>query len=175
MSADPDPEPGFVTPGPAQRRRFSWVWYLLPVLGIVILINCLLPPRGRNAASRSQCKNNLKQIGLALHNYLDAYSVLPPAYTVDDAGRPLHSWRTLLLPYIDQQTLYNTIDLSKPWDDPVNATACKTSVPAYRCPSADIPADHTTYLAIVAPGLPPRGQGRGREPGIRPARLPPAG
>ena len=45
------------------------------------------------------CVNNLKQIALALHNYEEVYKVLPPAYTVDAQGRPLHSWRTLILPY----------------------------------------------------------------------------
>jgi hypothetical protein len=136
---------------------------VLTVLAIgVVMIALMLPAvrRGREPSRRSQCKNNLKQIGLALHNYKDEYHAFPPAYTVDADGRPLHSWRTLILPYLDQAALYNSIDLSKPWDDPVNAEACKTVIPVYSCPSGRGPADHTTYLASVGanacfrPGVP---------------------
>ena len=75
--------------------------------------------------------NNLKQIALALLNYEQAHHALPPAYTVDAQGRPLHSWRTLILPYLDQESLYQTIDLSKPWNDPANAKALETSLPFF--------------------------------------------
>jgi type II secretory pathway pseudopilin PulG len=126
---------------------------VLTVLGIgAVLVAMMLPAvrrGGGEAARRSQCKNNLKQIALALHNYAEAYGALPPAYTVDADGKPLHSWRTLILPYLDQQPLYGTIDLSKPLDDPANAGACKTVVPVYSCPSDRGPPDHTTYLACV--------------------------
>src|SRR5579863_10228509 len=127
---------------------------VLLVLGTgVVLIAMLLPPvhRGREAARRSQCKNNLKQIGLALHQYEVEYHALPPAYTVDADGKPLHSWRTLILPYLDQQNLYATIDLAKPWDDAVNAEACNTIVEIFKCPSDAGLRNHTTYLASVAP------------------------
>ena len=73
-----------------------------------------------------QCANNLKQIALALRNYESVYHALPPAYTVDAEGKPLHSWRTLILPYLEQQALYDKIDLSKPWDDPANKEAYET-------------------------------------------------
>src|SRR5262245_5872973 len=89
------------------------------VLGIGAVVVALLLPaqrRGREAARRTQCKNNLKLIALALHQYEADYHALPPAYTVDRYGNPLHSWRTLILPYLDQQALYNSIDLSKAWD-----------------------------------------------------------
>jgi len=74
---------------------------------------------------------------------------LPPAYTTDEMGKRLQSWRTLILLYLEQKPLYDTIDLSKPWDDPANAEAFKVGVPAYICPSAGCPANHTTYPAIV--------------------------
>src|SRR5262245_16452317 len=104
---------------------------VLKVLGILFLIavaiSLCLPPvtRGREAARRTQCKNNLKQILLALTNYELEYQALPPAHTTDANGNPLHSWRTLILPYLDQRQLYESIDLSKPWNDPINADACK--------------------------------------------------
>ncbi|HIE98390.1 MAG TPA: DUF1559 domain-containing protein [Fuerstia sp.] len=74
---------------------------------------------------------------------------MPPAYTVDAKGRPLHSWRTLILPYLDEQALYDSIDLSKPWDDPTNADAHEASLFSFRCPASDIPDNHTTYVGVV--------------------------
>ena len=124
---------------------------------IILLLGALLLPsiRGpgpRNAARRMQCGNHLKQIGLALQIYESDYGCLPPAYTADAAGKPLHSWRTLILPYIEQKVLYDKIDLSKPWDDPANQVLRDAVVHAYVCPSANLPKDKTTYLAVVAPG-----------------------
>lgn len=126
---------------------------LLFVVGIVGVLVAFFLPVTRNArepARRSQCKNNLKQIGLALCNYHDQYHAFPPAYTVDAEGKPLHSWRTLILPYMEQKALYDKIDLTKPWDDPANAEVFKLhSIDSYCCPSETGPATHTTYLAVV--------------------------
>ncbi|MBT4867266.1 MAG: DUF1559 domain-containing protein [Planctomycetaceae bacterium] len=134
-----------------QRSGFSLLEIFVVLAIIAILIVMLLPVTrsAGPAARRSTCKNNLKQIGLAMHNYADVYGDFPPAYTVDEDGNRLHSWRTLILPYLDQQPLYERLDLSKPWDDPANAEAFETSVYSYRCPSADSAETHTTYLAVV--------------------------
>ncbi len=138
-----------------QKRRsgFTWVELLVVLVILAILFFLLLPAGGHSpeASRRSQCKNNLKQIGLALHNYHDKYQAFPPAYTVDASGKPLHSWRTLILPYLDQQALYDKIDFSKPWDDPANAEVFKTCPDFYRCPSTTGPSDQATYLAIAGP------------------------
>lgn len=136
------------------KRGLTLIECLVVLAIIAILIALLLPNvrTSRGSARRVQCKNNLKQIGLALHNYHDVYGALPPAYTVDAEGKPLHSWRTLILPFIEQKRLYDGIDLSKPWDDPVNAKAYATNIPVFQCPSATIPPGHTTYLAVAAEG-----------------------
>jgi type II secretory pathway pseudopilin PulG len=132
-----------------------WLVQLAVVVGVLVILIAMLLPATRSArepARRSQCSNNLKQIGLAMYNYVSANNALPPAYTVDANGKPLHSWRTLILPYMEQGNLYDKIDLSKPWDDPANKEAYETTVEAYQCPSVDIPATSTTYLAVVTRG-----------------------
>jgi type II secretory pathway pseudopilin PulG len=138
----------------ARQRRGITVIEVIVCIGIIGLLVALLLPAMRSArtpARRNMCVNNLKQIALALHNYNDVYKTFPPAYTVDAEGRPLHSWRTLILPYIEETALYKKIDLSKPWDDPANAEAFKTPISAYQCPSSEAQGNQTTYLAIVAP------------------------
>lgn len=144
---------------PARKWNFSIEFVLL--LGVLALLFLMVTPRRffsggtREAARRMGCTNNLHNIALALHRYEAAYGSLPPAYTVDAAGRPLHSWRTLILPFVEQKALYDKIDLGKPWDDPANQEAYKTRVRLYECPSNELREDrttHTTYLAVVAPG-----------------------
>jgi prepilin-type N-terminal cleavage/methylation domain-containing protein len=149
-----DPEFNDAIPKAGSGWRFTLVELLVVLAIIAVLIALLLPATrsARGAARRSQCVNNLKQIALALYNYEQVYKALPPAYTVDASGRPLHSWRTLILPYLEQEALYRTIDLAKPWNDPANAKALKTPLPVFRCPESVAPENTTTYLAIVAPG-----------------------
>lgn len=141
----------------ARRIAFTIV-ELLVVLLIIFVLICLVIPatRGsghaREAARRNQCLNNLKQIAIALQNYADAHGgALPPAYTADANGKPLHSWRTLILPYMEEQALYDSIDLTKPWDDPANAEAFKKYISIYQCPSAPFDDNRTTYLAVITP------------------------
>jgi hypothetical protein len=127
----------------------------LAVLGCgFVLITMILPAVHRNAEGRrrSQCRHNLHLVAFALHNYETEYGALPPAFTVDANGQRLHSWRTLILPYLNQRQLYDRIDLSKPWDDPANAEARGVKVPEYHCPSDSCPPQRTTYLANIALG-----------------------
>jgi hypothetical protein len=137
----------------ASRNGLSVAGCLAMIALLAVVIALFLPAVrfSGEAAHRSQCKNSLKQIGLALHRYEADYGVLPPAFTVDADGQPLHSWRTLILPYLDEESLYQTIDLSKPWDDPVNKKARDTRVTMYLCPSVETTnPSETTYLAIVS-------------------------
>jgi prepilin-type processing-associated H-X9-DG protein len=89
----------------------------------------------REAARRSSCKCNLKQLGLALHNYHEANGCFPPAWIADSQGRPMHSWRVLILPYIDQAALYNRYNFAEPWDGPNNVKLLSEIPPVYKCPS----------------------------------------
>jgi type II secretory pathway pseudopilin PulG len=137
---------------PHRRTQFSLI-ELLVVLGIfALLLAFFLPAAGtRPGREAAQCVNNLKQIMLALHNYEQAYGAFPPAFTVDANGKPLHSWRTLILPFLGRGSLYQTIDLGKPWNDPANSTAFKTTVDVFHCPYAPAPATVTSYLALIGP------------------------
>lgn len=127
---------------------------VLAVIFIVGLLMMLLLPMRRNsrpAYERMLCQNNLKQISIALHSYEDEYGSLPPAYTVDAEGRPLHSWRSLILPFLEEETPYEDIDFSKPWDAPENKQLLDECPEAYRCLSSDISASETTYQVIISP------------------------
>jgi prepilin-type processing-associated H-X9-DG protein len=134
-------------------RRGSTILTAIVVLALVLLLVLLmLPPLeiSRGEARRVQCKNMLKQIAQALHDYHDEHGVFPPAYLVDAEGQRLHSWRTLLLPYLDQKPLYDQIDLTRPWNDPVNVKTHKAVSMTFDCPAAEIPREYTTYLAVLA-------------------------
>lgn len=138
-----------------QNRNGSVLLKVLIAIGILFLLFLFLSPAFRSArepARRSSCKNNLRQIGIALHNYHKIYHSFPPAYTVDEQGTRLHSWRTLILPFLEQQELYDSMDLTKPWDNPANAHALEKRLVCYQCPSADIDQLKTIYLGIAAEG-----------------------
>jgi len=154
------PMPGGVKSGGAGGAT---VVVILAVVGIGVLVcggillALLLPAvqAAREAARRTNCSNNLKQITIAMHNYHDVFNALPPAYTVDAAGKPLHSWRTLLLPYLEASHIYTQIDLNEPWDSPRNLSVSSQMPMVYRCPSdpsAGPSSTTTNYLAIVGAG-----------------------
>lgn len=106
------------------------------------------------APRRSQCKNHLKWIGIALHNYHEQYGSFPPAYNADANGKPLHSWRVLLLPYVDQMPLYEAFDLAKPWDSPENQKHQRKTPDIFACPSHypyPQKVSSISYLAVTGP------------------------
>jgi len=100
------------------------------------------------------CKNNLKQFGLAMHNYLAVNGTFPPAYTVDANGRKMHSWRALLLPYFEAGSIQRELDIkydyTQPWDSPHNQQLANKMPTVFRCPKnrKDTP-NTTSYVAIV--------------------------
>lgn len=134
-----------------RRRIFQ---FLGVVFALALLVALLLPAQrtAREPARRAQCVNNLKQIALGLLNYQSTFGEFPPAYTADDEGNRLHSWRTMILPYIEQVGLHKRVDFGRPWNDPANKAALDTVVPVYVCPSFAGPANHTTYFAVIVPG-----------------------
>jgi prepilin-type N-terminal cleavage/methylation domain-containing protein/prepilin-type processing-associated H-X9-DG protein len=122
--------------GNAVRRTAFTLVELLVVIAIIgILVALLLPAvqAAREAARRMECKNNLKQIGLALHSYHAAHSSLPFAsgYILAQTG----TWAAFILPYLEQQPLYDRFDFNQDMKAPANQTAVTTVVPGYICPS----------------------------------------
>ena len=107
----------------------------IAVIGILAALMLPAVSAAREAARRMQCTNNEKQLALAMHNYLDVYKTFPPAYTTDENGNPLHSWRVLLLPFIEQSVLYESIRLDEPWDSEYNRQFHDVNIFAFQCPS----------------------------------------
>jgi prepilin-type processing-associated H-X9-DG protein len=118
-----------------------------------ILIALLLPAvqAAREAARRAQCTNNLKQIALAMHSYESTHGVLPPAAIYDKDGKPLLSWRVLILPELGQKGLFDKFHLDEPWDSPNNKPLINLAPPTFHCPSDPGPTDSATYQVIVDP------------------------
>lgn len=99
-----------------------------------------------------KCTSHLKQLGIAMQNYHDTYRAYPPAYFADADGKPMHSWRVLLLPYLEQGELYKQIRFDEPWDSPHNRKLTESFRPAvYRCPAATGPATETSYVVVTGP------------------------
>ncbi|TWT60594.1 DUF1559 domain-containing protein [Rubinisphaera italica] len=120
------------------RRGFTLIELLVVIAIIAILVALLLPAvqQAREAARRSACKNNMKQIGLALHNYHDTHSVFPPGSI---HGRTQLSMHVFILPFIEQSALYDTFNFeSASGIGASSSTASKTKVDTYMCPSGTI-------------------------------------
>jgi hypothetical protein len=112
-------------------------------------------PKQPDLVQHVQCANNLKMIGLALHNYHDAWNTFPAAAIFDKQDKPLLSWRVHLLPFLEQDRLYTEFHLDEPWDSEHNKKLIARMPAVYRCPSLRVKeAGKTTYLAPVYRGKP---------------------
>jgi hypothetical protein len=153
MSVDPRAAPG--------RRLTCWflaaaLMLVLGLFGIRRLAQAVTT--AREVARYSQCVGNLTQIGYALRNYESACGSFPPAYTTDVHGRPLLSWRVLILPYLELGSLYQQFHRDEPWDSPHNASLLDQMPPTFACPTQQPDAYRTwrgrftNVLALSAPG-----------------------
>jgi prepilin-type N-terminal cleavage/methylation domain-containing protein/prepilin-type processing-associated H-X9-DG protein len=143
------------------RRAFTLIELLVVIAIIAILIALLLPAvqQAREAARRTQCKNNLKQIGLALHNYHDSFNTFPPGYISNSNNTSAYwqgwSWSTMLLPQFDQAPLYNNFSnffstgmVSAVTSGVYNPVVTNNNLTAMRCPS-DTGQQSVAYVDVV--------------------------
>ncbi len=127
-----------------RTRAFTLIELLVVIAIIAILVALLLPAvqQAREAARRSQCKSNLKQFGIAMHNYHDVHGMLPLGNfgSVHDSSSGANAWRgfsahAMLLPFMDQTPLYESMDLNVRYDMAPNTALSNTKIAGFLCPS----------------------------------------
>lgn len=139
----------------SQRRVGFTLIELLVVIAIVaLLVGLLLPAvqQAREAARRSQCSNNLKQLGLALHNYEGQWKMFPTATrtTPTQTGRKQSAALTRLLPFLEQSGLAKRYDFRVNWFEPPNTSVIQTQLPVFQCPST--PGSNRVDTKLIAVG-----------------------
>lgn len=137
-------------PNPHYRRDGIFTLVLIGAVGLFLLF-CLWSfiKNPRPEAVLHHNRNQLKVIALGLHNYYDTHGQFPPAYVADNDGKPLYSWRVLILPMIGEGALHKQFDLSEPWDSPNNLLLVRQMPDCFRSPYHDDDAGRTPYQALV--------------------------
>ena len=148
---------GYASRRSSENRSLRGLGLLCAAIPVAMLflpwLSTLGPAGSREAAVRAQCVNNLKQIDLALMNYESAQGAFPPRVHRDRQGRPLLSWRVLILPYLEQSDLFSRFHLDEPWDSPHNRTLIDRIPSTYICPSqAEWTRNQTLYQVLDGSG-----------------------
>jgi len=151
-----------------ERRQKKIDAVMITIFFVILFIAWIPGGHPPEASHRNQCRNNLKQIGLALHNYHDMYGSFPPAFVTSDDGRPMHSWRVLILPFLDRKHLYEQYRFDEPWDGPSNQKLAGKIGDVFRCPSdkagaSASRASFTNFVAVAGPQT--------AWPGVTPTRI----
>lgn len=106
----------------------------------------------RRSALTVMSQGPLNQISLALHNYHDYYGCLPPAFVSDETGRPMHSWRVLILPFLEADSVYALYDLGQPWDSPHNLKTIDQMPEVFASPTEGHSTRFTNVVLITGEG-----------------------
>jgi hypothetical protein len=157
--ASPSSEPDQANRPPPRKWQFSLIFLFMALFVCALLFawvrQTLVSIRlSQQEAQRVSCRGHFSQLALALHHYHDHHGSFPPAYVADASGKPMHSWRVLILPFVEEAALYQRYDFSQPWDGP-NNRLLEAEMPAvFRCPASgeNHPAGETNYVVIVGPG-----------------------
>ncbi|MBN2477274.1 MAG: DUF1559 domain-containing protein [Pirellulales bacterium] len=134
--------------------RYTLRGLLLFVTVISVLLAIVVPVyrTGGDQANKAQCTSNLKIVVGALEGYELCYGRLPPAFLADESGKPIHSWRVLVLPFLGRKDLYDKYDFNEPWDGPNNRLLSKDIPSEYRCPKIrNANKFATSYVAVIGP------------------------
>jgi len=136
------------------QRLMVWVAVFSLICGLVAS-GRIAVEKAREAARAARCQGKLKQLGYALAIYHDTYGCFPPAHLCDQNGKPMHSWRVLILPFVEEQAFYDQYDFSEPWNGPNNsrlATASRFRPGLFQCPSGGLEGTPlVNYVAVVGP------------------------
>ncbi|MDO4585456.1 MAG: DUF1559 domain-containing protein [Planctomycetia bacterium] len=124
---------------------------VVPMAIAGVAVGLLLPAvhQAREAARRMQYMNNFKQVALAMRNYESHFEKFPSPYTVDESGKPLHSWRVALLPFLEQNALYEQIRLDEPWDSEWNSQFHNLSLAVFQNPKLSLAPGQATIGVVV--------------------------
>jgi hypothetical protein len=158
--------PGYTPPGNGGSHGWALIIVVVLVVGALLFMCAgvlgfamlgvrsrppMMAPMATAATPVAACGTNMQQIGLAMQQYVQEHGSFPPAYTTNDDGKPMHSWRVLLLPYLGEQALYDQFDMNEPWDGPNNQLLHAQMPQVYRCTITAGP--NTPYAMIVGPGM----------------------
>jgi len=139
-------------------KRFEWTPWLVGTFFafacILWIIDTELEGYPAEHSRRTACMNNMKEIYLALAVYHSRHGTYPPAYITDESGKPMHSWRVLILPYLGYKGIYDKYNFDEPWDGPNNRKLHNIILLAFYCPSDENAVKHsyTSYTVVVGPG-----------------------
>lgn len=151
--ADVEPLPPRLSASPRGWKSFvlQFAFVALICAVLVALLSQPVLSGGRGEANRYSCQGHLKNLALALHNYHDVYGALPAQSITDENGRPMHSWRVALLPFLEELELHDAYNFDLPWDSPHNSALCERTIETYRCPSVSESGDVlalTNYFVV---------------------------
>ncbi len=148
--ADPSPPPPVKL---VSRRGCRLMIGLVAVLAVGGMVGLgFLVREARRAGQTMASYTPLSQVALALQNYHDTHGQFPPAYLTDDTGKPIHSWRVLILPFVEEHSLYESYDFSEPWDGPNNSKLADRMPRTFRSASEPPSTTHTNVVLITGPG-----------------------
>ena len=143
MSTEPEKERNFLI--------FGLV--VVSIIGAFVVLGYFAYEPARVPGYRSMCINNQRQVVLALHNYESFQARFPPVYVKDKNGRPLYSWRVLLLQHLGRSDLFDEFHWDEPWDSPHNQKITDVDIEIFRCPRCESEVSgRTSYVLVTGPG-----------------------